>query len=56
MVTVAQCHRGEHTNVLEKRKEVYEAARASHPEHWMRDTKNWNPREQVALNPMCEKK
>lgn len=54
-VTPAPCHTGEHIDVLEKRKEVYEAARARHPERWTRDTRNWNPREQVALNPMCEK-
>lgn len=51
-VTPVQCHTGAHVAILEKRKEVYEAAREKHPERWTRKTRNWTPHEQVALNPM----
>ncbi|OLO42883.1 transposase [Alkalihalophilus pseudofirmus] len=51
-VTPVQCHTGEHVAILEKRKDVYEAAKAKHPERWARGTRNWAPNEQVALNPM----
>jgi putative transposase len=46
-VTPVQCHTGEHVAILKKRKDVYEAAKAKHPERWA-------PNEQVALNPMRE--
>lgn len=51
-VTPVQCHTGEHVAILEKRKNVYEAAKAKHPERWARSTRNWTPHERVALNPM----
>ncbi|MFC0561931.1 hypothetical protein [Halalkalibacter alkalisediminis] len=37
---------------MEKRKDVYEAAKAKHPERWARATRKWTPNEQVSLNPM----
>lgn len=55
-VTPVQCHTGAHVAVLDNRKEVYEAAKEKHPERWVRETRNWAPREQVALNPMREKR
>ncbi|KOY82313.1 IS3 family transposase [Lysinibacillus macroides] len=54
-VTPVQCHTGEHISLLEKRKEVYEAAKEKHPERWARCTRNWAPNEQVTLNPMRDK-
>ncbi len=51
-VTPVQCHTGEHIAILEKRKEVYEAAKEKHPERWTRGIRNWTPNKQVALNPM----
>ncbi|WP_430750648.1 IS3 family transposase [Heyndrickxia sporothermodurans] len=54
-VTPVQCHTGEHVAILEKRKEVYEVAKAKHPERWAKSTRNWAPNKQVALNPMRDK-
>ena len=51
-MTPVQCHKGEHVAILEKRKGVYEAAKAKHPERWARGVRNWTPNEKVALNPM----
>ncbi|MDP4087028.1 MAG: hypothetical protein Q8934_20925 [Bacillota bacterium] len=53
-MTPVQCHTGDHVAVLEKRKDVYEKAKAKHPERWARGTRNWAPNEKVALNPMCQ--
>lgn len=54
-VTPVQCHTGEHIDILEKRKEVYEEAKQKHPQRWARQTRNWSAQEQVALNPMKER-
>ena len=51
-MTLVQCHTGEHVAILKKRKDVYEVAKAKHPERWSRGIRNWTPNEQVALNPM----
>lgn len=53
-VTPVQCHTGVHTDILAKRKKVYEQAKKKKPERWARATRNWVPHEQVALNPMRE--
>jgi putative transposase len=37
--------------LLRKRAEVYEAAKAKHPERWSGDTRNWKPVTIVHLNP-----
>lgn len=49
-VTPMQCHSGVHAVCTSKRKELYEGAKAKHPERWARKTGNWTPHEQVALN------
>lgn len=54
-VTPEQRHTGVHIDVLKKRKVVYELAKQKHPERWSRSTRNWDPHETVALNPMKEK-
>lgn len=43
------------SNQLKMRKAVYEHAKLKHPERWARSTRNWDPEESVALNPMKAK-
>lgn len=50
-VTPAQRHAGLDGALLRKRVEVYEAAKAMHPERWSGDTRNWEPVTIVHLNP-----
>ncbi len=50
-VTPAQRHAGLDVQILAHRKNVYEAARAKHPERWSRETRNWEPVTVVYLNP-----
>jgi transposase InsO family protein len=50
-VTPAQRHAGLDTALLEKRVEVYEAAKAKHPGRWSGTTRNWQPIRIVYLNP-----
>lgn len=54
-VTPEQRHTGEYIDVLKNRKKVYEQAKLKHPERWAGATRNWEPEESVALNPMKEK-
>ncbi len=50
-VTPDQRHRGEDIQILVKRKEVYERARAENPSRWTGQTRNWNQIKKVYLNP-----
>ncbi len=50
-VTPAQRHAGMDATLLRKRHEVYEAAKARHPERWSGATRNWQPIQIVHLNP-----
>lgn len=50
-VTPNARHRGFDIDVLEARREVYEAARAKNPERWSRNTRAWDAPALVALNP-----
>lgn len=50
-VTPDDRHSGCDLKILERRKAVYEEARARHPERWSRDIRNWNPIKEVVLNP-----
>lgn len=54
-VTPNERHTGEDKAVMVSRKEVYEIAKAKHPERWSRDTRNWDLTEEVWLNPPREK-
>jgi putative transposase len=54
-VTPVQRHEGKAHELLEKRKEVYEAARARHPERWAGRIRNFEPVGPVLLNPLKEK-
>jgi transposase InsO family protein len=50
-VTPEQRHKGLDIKILANRKRVYELAKANHPERWSGDTRNWEPVEEVCLNP-----
>jgi len=50
-VTPRERHEGRHIEVLAQRKQVYEAARARHPERWSGAIRNCDPIDVVCLNP-----
>jgi transposase InsO family protein len=50
-VTPAQRHDGLDGDLLRKRTEVYEAAKAERPERWSGNTRSWEPVTIVHLNP-----
>lgn len=50
-LTPHQLHSGQGEKILEKRHELYEAARARHPERWTGQTRNWTLTKEVWLNP-----
>lgn len=50
-LTPHQRHNGQGEHILEKRKQVYEAARALHPGRWSGATRDWSLDEEVWLNP-----
>lgn len=50
-VTPSQRHAGLDVELLSKRTEVYEAAKARNPERWSGATRNWRPVQIVHLNP-----
>jgi hypothetical protein len=50
-VTPAQRHAGLDRALLDKRADVYEAAKQKHPERWSGTTRNWQPIHVVHLNP-----
>lgn len=54
-VTPGSRHRGEDKEILKKRKEVYERAKASNPSRWGKQTRNWDYIGEVSLNPLKEK-
>jgi putative transposase len=53
-VTPSQRHDGRDAEILVHRREVYERAKARHPERWTGSTRNWHPIEIVRLNPRNE--
>jgi putative transposase len=53
-VTAAQRHAGIDVELLSKRTNVYEAAKAKHPERWSGATRSWEPVTIVHLNPEKE--
>lgn len=55
-VTPESRHRGADASILEKRAQVYEAARAKNPTRWSRSTRDWTPEGGVALNPTSRSK
>ena len=50
-VTPAQRHVGQDVEILAKRDALYRQARENRPERWSRNTRNWQPKGAVALNP-----
>jgi putative transposase len=50
-VTPAQRHAGLDQGLLDRRKAVYETARARNPRRWSRQTRNWQRIQIVHLNP-----
>ena len=54
-VTPHERHTGEDELILSRRKAVYLAARARHPERWSGDIRNWDLPKDVWLNPAQEK-
>ena len=51
-LTPAQRHAGRSEEILKNRHDVYEAAKAAHPERWNgRETRNWDNITEVWLNP-----
>lgn len=50
-VTPAQRHRGEETEILARRDQLYALAKEKRPARWSGQTRNWTPVGYVALNP-----
>ncbi len=50
-LTPAQRHDGRGATVLERRKQVYEAAKERHPERWTGTARDWNLKDEVWLKP-----
>lgn len=50
-VTPDSRHRGEDAKQLVLRKAVYESAKRRNPRRWSGETRNWNPKGSVSLNP-----
>lgn len=50
-LTPNQRHQGLAEQILGKRQEVYEAAKAMHPTRWSGSTRDWSLDEEVWLNP-----
>ena len=55
-VAPAMRHENKDTDILAKRHQVYQNAKAKHPERWSGNTRNWTPITEVALNPTNEEK
>ncbi len=51
-VTPAQRHRQEDVIILARRKALYEDAKSRRPERWAAKTRDWEPIQEVFLNPM----
>jgi transposase InsO family protein len=50
-VTPGERHRQQDRAILQRRKRLYEAAKAQHPERWSGPSRNWKPETIVYLNP-----
>lgn len=55
-VTPSQRHAGFDKAILRQRKAVYEAAKARNPSRWSGETRNWDYKSVVVLNPTKDKK
>ena len=50
-LTPNQRHSGQGEEILSKRHQLYESAKAKHPERWARNTRDWSLANEVWLNP-----
>lgn len=50
-LTPHQRHSGQGEEILQKRHQLYEVAKARHPERWARQTRDWSNVKEVWLNP-----
>ena len=50
-LTPHQRHSGLGEEILQQRHQVYEIAKANHPERWARHTRDWSIEKEVWLNP-----
>jgi putative transposase len=50
-VTPEERHSGREGDILAKRCELYEAAKAKRPDRWTGKTREWSPVRTVVLNP-----
>jgi len=50
-LTPNERHQGKEDEILAKRHELYEKAKATHPERWTKGTRNWSLAKEVWLNP-----
>jgi hypothetical protein len=50
-VTPDDRHFGKSEQILNQRRTVYEKAKRKNPQRWSRETRDWNPVENVVLNP-----
>lgn len=55
-VTPQQRHQGLDVEILGKRKQVYDQAKAANPSRWSGNTRNWEPKGVVSLNPCKDAK
>jgi putative transposase len=55
-VTPVERHEYRDEQALEMRRQVYEAAKAKHPERWSGKARNWDYISEVWLNPPAEAK
>ena len=53
-ISPAQRHAGNGNDIMKRRKAVYAAAKAKHPERWSGSTRNWELPNSVFLNPEKE--
>lgn len=50
-LTPNQRHQGLSEQIFDNRRQVYEAAKAKHPNRWTGNTRSWNSDDKVWLNP-----
>ncbi|WDF97737.1 hypothetical protein PSR30_15115 [Pectobacterium carotovorum subsp. carotovorum] len=53
-MTLRQWHWGEDVTVLKMRDKLYQIAKVQHPDRWFGRTRNWQPVDEIMLNPKRE--
>ena len=54
-ISPIQRHEGKDEEIMRRRKQVYKAAKARHPERWSGNIRNWDLQDAVYLNPEKER-